>query len=545
MTEKKTLEEAATLTINTHDNGMDGSLTINAADEAELVQIIKRAGLNNIAGTANGPATLAITSPDGKMSTNINSPDIRSIMALLRITDEEQMTQDDPSVMAQPADMGMETPMESAEANDYGAELSSRKGGVYPGSDSRPGTARAPTVPTPAKSGDNPLAEMRGFKDYLQEVIAHQYPREGDMRPVNLGKYRADGSQGWGVSRFESTGYGSDWVIPAWDEEGKPDLAGPFADEHKAQAAIDAVWESREPVNEATGKGYRFSTCLSFGTDGEADYREIDVTISYNVAWGSPESGRFSGPPENYDPGSASEIEDIAVVELDGRTPDGSDKHAIDAILDDFASGKFDEDLLAAAADSEDARRPDDHRDREYDDRLEEDAVHYDSRYVSATGEYEIFNVATGEVVDRAHSGHECHNIIYALKHQKPVSEGDDWQARESRYGPSMILLPADQNVTFDTLDQTYFDEGSYVYVVGKEARAGYTPRYCISSGRLDYNNGEHVTIVHDQNRGLTPGQVMFQFSYDDWMNNREEVAQDLEAAGISRSRKVPVKVFK
>lgn len=494
MTKKNKLDEAATLTVNTHENGMDGSLTINAADEAELVQIIKRAGLNNVTGTANGSATLAITSPDGKMSTNINSPDIRSIMALLRITDEEQMTQDDPSVMAQPADMGMETPMESAEANDYGAELSSRKGGVYPGSDSRPGTARTPTIPVPAKSGDNPLAEVRGFKDYLQEVIAHQYPREGDMRPVNLVKYRADGSQGWGVSRFESTGYGSDWVIPAWEEEGKPDLAGPFADEYKAQAAIDAVWESREPVNEATGKGYKFSTCLSFGTDGEADYREIDVTISYNVAWGSPESGRFSGPPEDYDPGSASEIEDIAVVELDSRTPDGSDKHAIDAILDEFASGKFDEDLLAAAADSEDARRPDDHRDREYDDSLE---------------------------------------------------EGDDWRARESRYGPSMILLPADDRVTFDALDQTYFDAGSYVYVVGKEARAGFTPRYCISSGRLDYNNGERVTIVHDQNRGLTPGQVMFQFSYDDWMNNREEVAQDLEAAGISRNRSVPVKVFK
>ena len=40
MTEKKTLEEAATLTMNTSDGGIDGSLTINANDEAELVQII-------------------------------------------------------------------------------------------------------------------------------------------------------------------------------------------------------------------------------------------------------------------------------------------------------------------------------------------------------------------------------------------------------------------------------------------------------------------------------------------------------------------------
>lgn len=46
---------------------------------------------------------------------------------------------------------------------------------------------------------------------------------------------------------------------------------------------------------------------------------EFDVTLTYSVAWGSPETGRF-GPVEGYDPGSDSEVEEIKVVEIDGLT---------------------------------------------------------------------------------------------------------------------------------------------------------------------------------------------------------------------------------
>lgn len=48
---------------------------------------------------------------------------------------------------------------------------------------------------------------------------------------------------------------------------------------------------------------YHFTTCLSFGTDGEADYCEIDATVSYTVAWGTP------ADPWGDDPGSGDEIE--------------------------------------------------------------------------------------------------------------------------------------------------------------------------------------------------------------------------------------------
>lgn len=65
---------------------------------------------------------------------------------------------------------------------------------------------------------------------------------------------------------------------------------------------------------------YRYATCLSFGTDGDADYCELDVEVSYTVAWGSSGTGRpYFGPPELYDEGSPDEVEDIRLELVDGK----------------------------------------------------------------------------------------------------------------------------------------------------------------------------------------------------------------------------------
>lgn len=63
---------------------------------------------------------------------------------------------------------------------------------------------------------------------------------------------------------------------------------------------------------------YTYATTLRFGTDGEPDYAEVDVEVSFSVAWGSPESGRF-GPPENYDPGCGDVVEDIKLLTVEGK----------------------------------------------------------------------------------------------------------------------------------------------------------------------------------------------------------------------------------
>jgi hypothetical protein len=58
---------------------------------------------------------------------------------------------------------------------------------------------------------------------------------------------------------------------------------------------------------------YTYATGLSWG--GDEPTAELDVEVSYEVAWGSPESGRF-GRPEDYDPGCGDVVEAIKVEKI-------------------------------------------------------------------------------------------------------------------------------------------------------------------------------------------------------------------------------------
>ena len=53
------------------------------------------------------------------------------------------------------------------------------------------------------------------------------------------------------------------------------------------------------------------------------DEIEMEVVVSYHVTWGQPESGKY-GLPEDYDPGSPDEIEDIQILTIDGEPYNGS-----------------------------------------------------------------------------------------------------------------------------------------------------------------------------------------------------------------------------
>lgn len=93
---------------------------------------------------------------------------------------------------------------------------------------------------------------------------------------------------------------------------------------------------------------YSYATCLSFGTDGEADYVEVDTKISFVVHPGRPET------PPAYShggmPAEDPEIDDIRVEEIDGRPSVTGDAITRDAILAEFECGRHDADLLAHAA---------------------------------------------------------------------------------------------------------------------------------------------------------------------------------------------------
>ena len=92
---------------------------------------------------------------------------------------------------------------------------------------------------------------------------------------------------------------------------------------------------------------YSYSACVSFGTDGEADYVELDVTVSYNV-----NAGRSETPPA-YDhgglPAEPAEVDDIRVEKIDGLPVDRWSAETVNAIDDRFASGDFDADMIASA----------------------------------------------------------------------------------------------------------------------------------------------------------------------------------------------------
>lgn len=65
---------------------------------------------------------------------------------------------------------------------------------------------------------------------------------------------------------------------------------------------------------------------ISFTFEYEAYAKDdpgfVECTIHYNYLPGTPETGRYSGPPENYDPGSAHEVDYLRAereVERDGK----------------------------------------------------------------------------------------------------------------------------------------------------------------------------------------------------------------------------------
>lgn len=93
---------------------------------------------------------------------------------------------------------------------------------------------------------------------------------------------------------------------------------------------------------------YTYTTCLAFGTDGEADYSELDATISYVVRQGCSAAITAYGPVANLsdDP----EIEDIRVEQIDSWPAGSMDDGTIEAVLAKFETGDHDAALLAAAA---------------------------------------------------------------------------------------------------------------------------------------------------------------------------------------------------
>lgn len=116
---------------------------------------------------------------------------------------------------------------------------------------------------------------------------------------------------------------------------------------------------------------YTYATTLSWG--GDEPTAELEVEVTFTVAWGSPESGRF-GPPEHYDPGSGSVVEDIRVETVESMErpwrlhPGGDDALAAEIIAK--LEMDHEADMLAEAAEEE-AAAHDDAMERRAEERRE------------------------------------------------------------------------------------------------------------------------------------------------------------------------------
>lgn len=111
---------------------------------------------------------------------------------------------------------------------------------------------------------------------------------------------------------------------------------------------------------------YNYTASLSWG--GDVPTAEVEVTVSFTVVWGSPESGRH-GAPENYDPGGPDEVEDIRLELVEGKPrpwgmymgyiPNEDDLFAED-VVDKLEGSEWHlAEMIREACEHEEARRPD------------------------------------------------------------------------------------------------------------------------------------------------------------------------------------------
>lgn len=96
-----------------------------------------------------------------------------------------------------------------------------------------------------------------------------------------------------------------------------------------------------------SSRRYTYATTLAYSTGDVPEADEVEVEVSFTVAWGSPETGNY-GPPEDYDPGAADEVEDLKLLSVDG-VGGPFDQHDEAAILQTIAMNQTEAMLLHAS----------------------------------------------------------------------------------------------------------------------------------------------------------------------------------------------------
>lgn len=97
---------------------------------------------------------------------------------------------------------------------------------------------------------------------------------------------------------------------------------------------------------------YSYATTLEYSTGDVPEVDEVEVEVSFTVAWGSPGTPRpYYGPVELYDEGSPDEVEDLTLRSIDGVSGP-FDQETEAAILQQIAINHTDQ-MLQEARDRE------------------------------------------------------------------------------------------------------------------------------------------------------------------------------------------------
>lgn len=97
---------------------------------------------------------------------------------------------------------------------------------------------------------------------------------------------------------------------------------------------------------------YTYVCTLPYSTGTVPEVDELEVEVSFSVAWGSAGTGRpYYGPPENYDEGSPDEVEDLTLKTIDGAS--GPFDQEVEALILQEIAQNHTEDMLTEAREIE------------------------------------------------------------------------------------------------------------------------------------------------------------------------------------------------
>lgn len=522
MTDKKKLDEAAILNVQTNNDGMTGETTFVADDALALVQLLKSAGIQS--QQFNGPATLSVEVQQGtaSMTSRVSAPDLRSIMTLLE--PEFQMAGDMESgiedMTPEQPEIAPEEPVEGP-ADDAGA-----------------------VDATVDADGNLELADPEMGDDQDAPVMENEEDDVFDILDYVCGlvaKGETEGSEGfdhgydladlfWKAVPYEKDNFDPDQA--AMDEVmalagGSPDDYGFYPDDNRQVAVVYAV-----------------KTVSSEEVEEEADYDYRD-----HGAHPAPYAGKSS--------------KDVVQPDTKAVPAKSGDNPLREKSFADYVRETAERNYVAPPAPVTAETLLDEFRIDELSNDTKNSYFKKAAKQVDQHAHFAGMHQELGndEMVDlhHKHINKRVQGMKRAIAKEAELDEAGraDWQSKVRQYGEPYYL---NTDCGYSSLDDImsgwgYFDDipeglaqhatkiGFTVLEIDRNGKKGYN---YINSPDNRLQPGAPVTCVTQTSTGqkFRPGKFITSFNTKDLSLNYDQVVAELAKYGITPSKKLPVKTF-